>query len=267
MTIPTLTYRATGAGVHVDLDRLVASRALIQANSGGGKSRAIRQLLEETHGRVQHLVIDPEGEFPTLRERFDYVLAAKQGGEALASPRYASKLCRRLVELGASAVLDLYELPLDDRRAFVRLFLTELMGLPRSDGVRRDQLSVLVGFKKSTRNLYVQRLARAGYVEERGAAFVATDEGVRVLGDDYEPLPTGKALRDYWMGELPEGERRLFAIVCDRYPERVPRDEFDELTEYSKSTRNLYLQRLARRELIEGRGDVRASATLFEDAR
>ncbi len=130
--VPILTYKPSGAGVHVDLDRLVASRMLIQANSGGGKSRAIRQLLEETRGRVQHLVIDPEGEFPTLRERFDYVLAAKQGGDVLASPRTARLLCRRLVELGASAVLDLYELSLDDRRAFVRQFLTELMGLPRA---------------------------------------------------------------------------------------------------------------------------------------
>jgi hypothetical protein len=131
-TIPILTYKPSGAGVHVDLDLLVASRMLVQANSGGGKSRAIRQLLEETHGRVQHLVIDPEGEFPTLRERFDYVLAAKHGGDVLASPRTARLLCRRLVELGASAVLDLYDLTLDERREFVRHFLTELMALPRA---------------------------------------------------------------------------------------------------------------------------------------
>jgi hypothetical protein len=57
---------------------------LIQANSGGGKSRAIRQLLEQTHGRVQQLVLDPEGEFATLRERFDYVLAGR-GAEAVAT--------------------------------------------------------------------------------------------------------------------------------------------------------------------------------------
>ncbi len=129
---PTLSYKASAGGVRVDLDRLVASRMLVQANSGGGKSRAIRQLLEETHGRVQHLVIDPEGEFPTLRERFDYVLAAKHGGDVLASPKTAKLLCRRLVELGASAVLDLYDLSLDERREFVRHFLTELMSLPRA---------------------------------------------------------------------------------------------------------------------------------------
>lgn len=134
MTTPLLTYRTAPAHgvVHVDLDRLIASRMLVQANSGGGKSRAIRQLLEETHGRVQHLVIDPEGEFPTLRERFDYVLAAKTGGDAIAHPKYAKRLCHHLVELGVSAVLDLYDLTLDERREFVRHFLTELMALPRS---------------------------------------------------------------------------------------------------------------------------------------
>lgn len=127
----TLNYRA-GSGVRVDLEKLIASRMLIQANSGGGKSRAIRQLLEETHGKVQHLVIDPEGEFATLREKFDYVLAAKTGGDVIASPKLARMLCRKLVELGASAVLDLYDLPIGDRREFVKLFLAELMSLPRS---------------------------------------------------------------------------------------------------------------------------------------
>lgn len=132
MTAPLLSYRQSGGGVVVDLDRLVASRMLVQANSGGGKSRAIRQLLEQTHGRVQHLVLDPEGEFPTLRERFDYILAAKTGGDTIAAPKYAKRLCRTLVELGASAVLDLYDLTLDERREFVRHFLTELMALPRA---------------------------------------------------------------------------------------------------------------------------------------
>lgn len=101
MTIPTLTYKSSGPGHHVDLDRLIASRCLIQANSGGGKSRAIRQLLEGTHGRVQHLVIDPEGEFATLREHFDYVLAAKSGGDTIAAP--------------APATPDRSEATLDDR--------------------------------------------------------------------------------------------------------------------------------------------------------
>jgi hypothetical protein len=126
-----LSYRGAKGAIGVDVDRLVASRMLVQANSGGGKSRALRQLLEETHGTVQHLVLDTEGEFPSLREKFDYVLAGKEG-DVPATPKTARLLCRRLVELSASAVIDLYDLSLQERREYVRLFLTELMALPRA---------------------------------------------------------------------------------------------------------------------------------------
>lgn len=56
MTTPLLNYRDTGTGIRVDLDRFIASRALVQANSGGGKSRSLRYLLErwELGGRVFH---------------------------------------------------------------------------------------------------------------------------------------------------------------------------------------------------------------------
>lgn len=131
MTAPLLTFGPDGEGVRVDLERLIASRMLIQAGSGGGKSWLLRYLLEQTHGRVQQIVIDTEGEFSSLRERYDYLLAGKEG-DVPADPRSARLLCRRLMELGASAVLDLYDLPLPDRRRFVRLFLEELVHLPRT---------------------------------------------------------------------------------------------------------------------------------------
>lgn len=120
-----------GKPVSIDVDRLVESRLLLQANSGGGKSWALRRLLEQTHGKVQHLVLDIEGEFHTLRESFDYVLAAKTGGDTLADVRSAPLLARRLLELGVSAILDLYELRAPDRVRFVRLFLEALIDAPR----------------------------------------------------------------------------------------------------------------------------------------
>lgn len=48
-----------GAAVAIDVDRLIKSRTLLTANSGGGKSWALRRLLEQTHGTVQQLVLDP----------------------------------------------------------------------------------------------------------------------------------------------------------------------------------------------------------------
>jgi len=120
-----------GPGLKCDADRLVASRLLVQANSGGGKTRTLRRLLEQSHGKLQHLVIDPEGEYHTLREKFDYVLAAPTGGDTVAHPRTAAMLAERLLQLNVSAILDIYELNPDQRVLFVQRFLDALVNAPR----------------------------------------------------------------------------------------------------------------------------------------
>jgi hypothetical protein len=121
-----------GPGLTCDLEELTISRLLIQANSGGGKSWALRRLLEQTFGHIQHLVIDRDGEFVSLREKFDYVLAAKQGGDTAAHPRTAKLLARRLLELNASAILDISELDARERITFVRYFLEALVDAPKA---------------------------------------------------------------------------------------------------------------------------------------
>lgn len=121
-----------GPAQKLDLDLLLTSRLLLQANSGAGKSWALRRLLEQTHGQVQQLVFDPEGEFATLRERFDYVLAARQGGDVLADPRSAKLLIEKLLELRVNAILDIYELKVHERVLFVRRALEALVNAPRT---------------------------------------------------------------------------------------------------------------------------------------
>lgn len=121
-----------GDGLSIDISRLIETRLLLQANSGAGKSWALRRILEQTHGTVQHLVIDPEGEFASLREKFDYVLAARSGGDTAADPRTAKLLAERLLELGVSAILDIYELKPHERVRFVRLFIDALVDAPKA---------------------------------------------------------------------------------------------------------------------------------------
>lgn len=124
-------FHDDGAAV-IDLPKLLDTRMLIQANSGGGKSWAIRRLLEQTAGQVQQLVIDPEGEFATLREKHDYVIAAPHDGDALAHPKTAQILARRLLETGVSAILDIYDLKAHERQSFVKLFLDALVNAPKA---------------------------------------------------------------------------------------------------------------------------------------
>lgn len=136
-----LGTNADGGDVFVDLPELVESRMLITAMSGGGKSTAIRRVLEQTYGRIQHIVIDPEGEFGTLREKFDYVIAGK-GGDCAADPKSARLLARKVLELGISIICDISEVLESTSRAtvreqqqlFVQLFVTELVAVARTAG-------------------------------------------------------------------------------------------------------------------------------------
>ena len=119
-------------GHPINLPALLETRMLVQANSGGGKSWVLRRLLEQTATSVQQLVIDPEGEFSTLREKFDYVIAAPHDGDALATPATASLLARRLLESGVSAILDIYDLKAHERSSFVRRFIEALINAPKT---------------------------------------------------------------------------------------------------------------------------------------
>lgn len=114
----------------MDLPALIDSRLLIQANSGGGKSWLIRRLLEQSHGKVQQIVIDLEGEFGTLREKYDYILAGKDG-DTPAEPRSAALLARKALEHKFSLIVDLYELAPQERKRFVRLFLESMINAPK----------------------------------------------------------------------------------------------------------------------------------------
>lgn len=116
--------------IFVNVDCLVETRMLITATSGAGKSWTLRRLLEQTHGKIQQIVIDPEDEFQTLREKFAYVLAGK-GGDCPADVRGAALLATKLLELGVSAIIGLYELPPLERIQFVKLFLDSMVDAPK----------------------------------------------------------------------------------------------------------------------------------------
>lgn len=134
------------------------------------------------------------------------------------------------------------------------------------DGVTREQLTVLTGYKKSSRDTYLQRLAQNGHITIHGGVITALKSGIAALGPAFRPLPTGQALRELYMapGTLPEGERRILKLLLDAYPKPLERDRISELTHYKKSSRDTYVQKLAARQLVTvDRHGVRASNNLF----
>jgi hypothetical protein len=63
-----------GGPALLDLEELLSTRLLVQGNSGSGKSHLLRRLLEQSAAWVQQAVIDPEGDFVGLGERFGHLV-------------------------------------------------------------------------------------------------------------------------------------------------------------------------------------------------
>lgn len=119
-----------GKPVRMDLATLIESKLLDVANSGAGKSYLLRVLIERTAEKVQWIVIDPEGEYSTLREKFDFMLVGPDG-ELPVDVRSAGLLARKIMETRVSTIIDLYGL-LEIRPQWAANFLNALMTLPKS---------------------------------------------------------------------------------------------------------------------------------------
>jgi hypothetical protein len=117
---------------------------------------------------------------------------------------------------------------------------------------------------RRARRVYIARAKDKGYLDIRGDLIVATEAGVTAL-PDFEPLPTGQALQDYWLQRLPIGEKAVLQVAIDAHPQFVDRDVITERTGYKKSSRDAYISRLAAKELLETPqgGGVKASDNLF----
>lgn len=134
------------------------------------------------------------------------------------------------------------------------------------DGATREQLTVLTGYKKSTRDAYILRLMNKGYLGINANGIIANRAGIDALGPNFEPLPTGAALREYWIARLPEGERRILEEAILVYPQTHDRASLEASTGYKKSTRDAYILRLAVKKLLTtpAGGIIRASDNLFD---
>lgn len=117
--------------VSIDLQKLISGKLLLQAGSGGGKSYATRRLLEQSFGMIPQIVLDTEGEYASLRDKYDYILIGK-GYDIAADPKTAALMALRLWERRVSAIIDLYELDPEDRQKFVDAFVGAMINAPKN---------------------------------------------------------------------------------------------------------------------------------------
>lgn len=116
-----------GRSVGMDLEELLATRLLVQGNSGSGKSHLLRRLLERSAGQVQQVVVDPEGDFVTLGPAYGHVVI-EAGDYAVAE---VARMAGRLREHRASVVLSLEGLEAEGQMRCAAAFLGALFDAPR----------------------------------------------------------------------------------------------------------------------------------------
>lgn len=150
-------------------------------------------------------------------------------------------------------------------RGGLRRILTALAQRPQ--GLTLRQIGVRAGLssRSGTFSTYLSRARGAGWIVDSGGVARISQEGLAALGE-YDPLPSGPALLDHWLRELGDsGAARMLRVLADVYPTTLSLEQLGEKADISSrsGTFSTYLSRLRSLELIEGRGEVRASGELF----
>lgn len=117
---------SAGAPARLDLEELLATRLLVQGNSGSGKSHLLRRLLEQSAAHVQQVIVDPEGDFASLADRYDHVVI--DGNHSLAE---LECIAGRVRQHRVSAVLSLESLDAEKQMRAAAAFLGALFDAAR----------------------------------------------------------------------------------------------------------------------------------------
>ena len=107
-----------GSNALLDLEELLATRLLVQGNSGSGKSHLLRRLLEQSAPWVQQCVVDPEGDFVTLSDKFGHLVVEGDRPEG-----ELTRIAGRIRQHRVSCVLNLEGLDVEQQMRAAAAFL------------------------------------------------------------------------------------------------------------------------------------------------
>jgi hypothetical protein len=135
-----------------------------------------------------------------------------------------------------------------------------------SEGRSKVQVAVLTGYAATGGgfNNYLGALRSRGMIQGDGDRLTISEAGIQTLGS-WEPLPSGSALIDYWRGRLGKAERLILQTLTQVYPDALTKEELAAKAGYEANGGgfNNALGRLRTLELLQGRGELRASDNLF----
>jgi hypothetical protein len=143
-----------------------------------------------------------------------------------------------------------------------------MIALAQRPGLSARQLGVRAGLSSSsgTFGTYLGKLRSNAWLDGDRNRMELTRAGITALGP-YDPLPTGRDLLAFWLGELGNsGAARILKTLADHYPNALSKADLGERAgiSHTSGTFGTYLGKLRTLELIHGSRELTASAELFE---
>jgi hypothetical protein len=180
MTGVLLGQTAKGADVELDLQELVTGRTFLCAISGAGKSHTDRRIIEQIFGQVGIIVIDVEGEYASLREKFPFLIIGK---DVPLVPEAAEFLADQVLAEELSVIIDGSDPNLDDAtfQEFVQRFLDRFIALETTKrkpylvvAEEADELAPEHNFARSLCGPAIKKLAKKG--RKRGVGIIVVTQ-------------------------------------------------------------------------------------------
>lgn len=108
---------------YFSMEKMLRSRLMIQAASGGGKSHTIRKIAEQICGMDSQIIFDTEDEFSNFAEKYpEYALIYDEDIDLIEA-----------MEKGWTVIINLSDLEIHERRIAVRDHLDQIMAVPKGE--------------------------------------------------------------------------------------------------------------------------------------
>lgn len=145
-----------------------------------------------------------------------------------------------------------------------RTILAVLAQFP--SGRTKSQISILSGYsiKSSSFSNALSELRGYGFVTVEWPMRI-TQKGMDNVGD-FEPLPRGMELLQWWADRLSRAEGLILDVVVAAHPQEVDYETISRLTSYSRTSSSFSnaLSKLRSLQLIHGKGKVKADEIFWE---